>query len=413
MFFVFGKTFHSCQIFKFIPAMPSTRWILLVIVLAETLATSLWFAGTAALDELTPLWSLDAAGRGGLLTAVQLGFIVGTLTLSMTGLADGFQASRVFAMSALLGACANAGFAWFSSSWNEAILWRGLTGMALAGIYPLGMKLVMTWMPNRAGEALGWLVGAVSLGTSMPFLLRALGGIGHWQTVVSLASILALTAGAMVWRLGDGPAARPAARRFNFKAAVRSFQIIEFRSSASGYFGHMWELYSFWSMVPFLVGYCTQEPSTKAWLSFAVIAVGAVGNIWGGRLSRKWGSGWVAIGALGLSGLMCLACPLLSWLPPWLVLLVLIVWGLAAPADSPQFSALSAQACPPEAVGSALSLQNAIGFSITVISIQGTASLVESWQTWIGWLWLPGPLLGLWSMRRWARPPRDLKAGVT
>jgi len=381
--------------------MKPSNWVLFFIVLAETLGTSLWFCGTAALDELTPLWSLDAAGRGSLLTAVQIGFIVGTLAISISGLADGFAASRVFAVSAVFGALANLGFAWLSPGWNEAIVWRGLTGLALAGIYPLGMKLVVTWMPDRAGESLGWLVGAVSLGTSMPFLLRALGGMGHWQVVVSTASAFAFIAALLILWLGDGPATRPSNRRFDFRAARCAFHNSDFRASACGYFGHMWELYSFWAMVPFLVSWCAPEGYLRAWLSFLIIALGAVGNVVGGWMSRYIGSGLVAIIALALSGLVCLVCPLLATAPAGLVLICLVIWGLSAPADSPQFSAISAKACGPEAVGSALSLQNAIGFSVTVLSVQLTISLVDSLQGWIGWLWLPGPLLGLWSMRRW------------
>lgn len=387
--------------------MNRTRWALPFIVLAEVLGTSLWFCGTAALDELTPLWSLDAAQRGSLLTVVQIGFIVGTLVLSMTGLADAFAASWVFAVAAFFGVVTNLGFAWLSQDLTDALLWRAGTGLALAGIYPLGMKLVVTWIPNRTGEALGWLVGSVSLGTALPFLLRALGGLGHWQLVASCASGFALLAGLLVLWLGDGPAARPPAKRFDPPAGLRSFTHPDFRASALGYFGHMWELYAFWSMVPFLVGWITTEPHARAWWTFAIIACGAVGNVAGGWLSRSLGSGFVAVAALAISGMLCLLGPLIPSLPAWLVILCLIAWGLSAPADSPQFSALSARACSPDAVGSSLALQNAIGFSVTVVGIQLTASLVESYQAWITWIWLPGPLLGVWWMRRLAsiKPP--------
>lgn len=383
--------------------MNRTRWALPIIVLAEVLGTSLWFAGTAALDELTPMWSLGAGERGSLLTAVQLGFIAGTLLLSMTGLADAFAASRVFAVSAVIGTVANLGFAWLSDGLIAALGWRFATGLALAGIYPLGMKLVVTWMPNRTGEALGWLVGSVSLGTSLPFLLRALGGVGHWQMVVSVASGFALLAAGLVLMLGDGPAARPPARRFDPLAGLRSFRDPDFRASALGYFGHMWELYAFWSMVPVLVVPLAEDLHIRAWWTFLVFAVGAVGNVVGGWFSRRLGSGFVAVAALVLSGLMCLLGPWMAVLPIALVACLLLMWGLSAPADSPQFSALSARACKPEAVGSSLALQNAVGFTVTVISIQLTASLVESWGGWISWLWLPGPVLGVWWMRRMVR----------
>jgi MFS family permease len=382
------------------------RWALTLIVLAEVLGTSLWFCGTAALDELTPLWSLTASQRGSLLTAVQLGFIAGTLFLAITGFADGFPASKVFALSALLGAFTNLGFAWLSRDLSDAWCWRFGTGLALAGIYPLGMKLVVSWMPDRAGEALGWLVGSVSLGTSLPFLLKALGGVGHWQSVVSTASVFATIAGVIILKLGDGPTAKAPVRRFDPRLALRSFQNGDFRASAFGYFGHMWELYAFWSMVPLLVGWITTEPAVRAWWTFIIIAVGAVGNVAGGWLSRRIGSGRVAILALSISGLMCACGPLLPSLPVAVVALLLILWGLSAPADSPQFSAISAKSCPPEAVGSSLALQNAIGFSVTVVSIQLTASLVETWGAWISWLWLPGPVLGVWWMRRWVNQRR-------
>lgn len=383
--------------------MNPTRWALPLIVLAEVLGTSLWFCGTAALDELTPLWSLDAAQRGSLLTSVQIGFIVGTLFLSMTGLADAFPASRVFAASAFLGVIASLGFAWLSRDVSDGLVWRFATGLALAGIYPLGMKLVVTWMPTRTGEALGWLVGAVSLGTALPFLLKAVGGLGHWQWIVSVASAFALLAGILMLILGDGPAARPPVKRFDARAALRSFQNPTFRASALGYFGHMWELYAFWSMVPFLVSWITSDVQARAWWTFAIITSGAVGNVVGGWMSRRLGSGFVAVLALAISGSMCLLGPLMPSLPVALVMFLLILWGLTAPADSPQFSALSAKACVPEAVGSSLALQNAIGFSVTVLSIQLTASLVESWSSWITWLWLPGPILGVWWMRRLVR----------
>jgi MFS family permease len=381
-----------------------------LIVVAETLGTSLWFCGKAVQDEVATLWSLDLHGQAALLTVVQIGFIVGTLVLATTGFADGFAASRVFAVSAVFGAAANLAFAWFSRGLADALVWRICTGLALAGIYPLGMKLVVTWMPQRAGEVLGWLVGAVALGTSMPYLLRALGGIGHWQMVASIASVFALTAAVLVLILGDGPAARPPARRFDPRLAIRSFQIPDFRSSAFGYFGHMWELYAFWAMVPTLVGWIIPDRYEAAWWIFLVIAVGAVGNVAGGVISRRCGSAAVAVTALAASGLICVMAPALPQLPVALSFGLLMLWGLSAPADSPQFSALSARAVPPEAVGSALALQNAIGFTITVVSVQLTAGLEPLLGQWISWFWVPGPLLGILAMRRMLRkkvePPR-------
>jgi MFS family permease len=179
---------------------------LAVIVLAQLFGTSLWFSGNSAAAELAKLWHLGEAERALLLTAVQVGFIVGTFGIALSGLADAFPASRIFAVAALLGAAANAGFALFSRGLMDAVALRFVTGLALAGIYPLGMKLVVTWAPDRGGSALGWLVGALTLGTASPLLVRGLGRSWPWDQVVLTASGLAMLAAVMVGLLGDGPA---------------------------------------------------------------------------------------------------------------------------------------------------------------------------------------------------------------
>lgn len=360
---------------------------LALIVLAELFGTTLWFTGNAAVNELVPAWGLTPAAAAWLLNATQLGFITGTLTLAATALADRFPAHRVFLVSSAGGAAANLGFAYLSDGFLPAVTFRFVTGLALAGIYPLGMKLVVGWAPERAGVALGWLVGALTLGTASPFLIRVLGTRLDWQATAAVASALALLGGVLVLSLGEGPA-KKAAATLNWADAFRAFRDPTFRASALGYFGHMWELYAFWSLVPKLVG---NDPPT----AFAVIAAGAAGCVGGGWLSRRTGSLFVARVALAGSGLMCLVFPVCGPLK----LIVLLVWGFAVVADSPQFSALSATACPPQAVGGALALQNGIGFAITVASVQLVAVLWPAWAAWTVWVLLPGPLLGLWCLR--------------
>ncbi len=370
-----------------------TRFALSLIVLAELFGTSLWFAGNAAVKELP--WELSPAAAAWLLNATQLGFIVGTLTLAATALADRFPAHRVFFVSAVIGAAANLGFAYVADGFVSALAFRFVTGLALAGVYPLGMKLVVGWAPERAGVVLGWLVGALVVGTASPFLVRSFGRQLDWQTTAAVASALALLGGVIVLSLGEGPA-KKVGPPLHWADAIRAFREPAFRASALGYFGHMWELYAFWSLVPRLV-------KDDMHTAFVVIAVGAIGCVGGGWLSRRGGSLFVARVALATSGLMCLLFPVAG---PF-QLLVLLMWGMTVAADSPQFSAMSAKACPPQAVGGALALQNGIGFLITIASIQLVAEWWPVWNEWTVWVLLPGPVLGLLAMRQ----PK--KAGFT
>lgn len=387
------------------------------IALAQLFGTSLWFSANSAAHDLMQIWQVTEADIGWLTSAVQSGFITGTLLIALCGVADNFRASRIFIAASVSGSVFNACFALLSDGLLLATTFRFLVGMALAGIYPLGMKLIVSWAPERTGHALAQLVAMLTLGTALPHGLRQIGANIPWQHIILASSILALIGAVLIYFLGDGPhlpktRSTSPTNRVNGKpdSVLSAFNVPQFRAAAFGYFGHMWELYAFWTIVPALL---TQtllpEHFPKLGLSgwaFVIIGMGAVGSLTGGMVSRTMGSAKVALGAL-TGSLICATLFALFWrfLPPAALLAIFIFWGATVVADSPQFSALSAQACPPHLVGAALAIQNSIGFAITVVSITATTTLFEHYGIDVIWLLVPGPILGL-AGYAWALKPK-------
>lgn len=391
-----------------------------VIVLAQCLSTSLWFSPSGVANSLMQAWQLSATSFGWLLAATQLGFIAGTLAFAFSGAADRFAPTRIFVVCSLLGALANAAVTWGVTDYGVFWSLRFIVGMCLAGIYPLGMKMLVQRVGSKPAAALGWLVGMLTLGTAMPHGLRALGQSWPWPEVLLGSSVLAVVGAVLVGWLGQPPqptassatTTAPAPIRLNTQALREVIAVRGFRASALGYFGHMWELYAYWSVLPWLglpisrslaasdMGFA---PSV-ATISFCVIAIGFFGCVLGGMWSRRVGSARVAAAALAASGLMCVLYPFIPDHWPLLQLTALLFWGVCVVADSPQFSAMSSQYAPPQWLGSALVLQNGVGFLITVLSILLLGWTVQHWGSMALWLLAPGPVLGLWALRPLLNP---------
>jgi MFS family permease len=387
------------------PAVP--RRILPVIVLSQFAGTSPWFAVNAVLPDLQRAWALPATALASLTSAVQLGFVAGTLVFALLMLADRFPPTRVFLACSLLAALCNAAIAFLDGQFALLLALRFAVGFLLAGIYPVGMKIAANWYREGLGAALGVLVGALVVGTALPHGLRALAGadalpviagVAPWQAVVLAVSLLAAAGGlATAWlipsrTLGSGVPVRPGAL-----AAIWSER--QLRASVFGYFGHMWELYTLYALLPLIIATRYQGAAVSS-LAFWAIAAGALGCAGGGLLARRFGSARVAQWQLAASGLCCLASPLLLSAPAAVFVLWLLVWGTTVVGDSPQFSALTARNAPPAVVGSVLTFTNCIGFAISVLSIELFARAAQSLPLALLLPWLAvGPLVGLWFLR--------------
>jgi MFS family permease len=374
------------------------------IVLSQFCCTSLWFAGNGVMGDLVTTFGLAEAALGHLTSAVQFGFIAGTLVFAVLTITDRFSPSKVFMVSALLGALFNGLVIWDGHSLESLIGLRVLTGFFLAGIYPVGMKIAADYYDKGLGKSLGFLVGALVLGTAFPHLLKGFPSL-PWRAVLLTTSSLAIIGGLlMVYLVPDGPN-RKASQGVDLSAFFGVFKNREFRSAAFGYFGHMWELYAFWTFVPLMLS--TYNAFNEAanlnvpLLSFLVIGSGGLACVAGGYLSERVGVKKVASGALLLSCICCLVSPLFFALGAKEVFLgFLFVWGMAVIADSPLFSTLVARNAPAEIKGTALTIVNCIGFAITIVSIQ----LVSGWVEEIGPSFIyttlaVGPVFGLIALR--------------
>lgn len=380
-----------------VPAAP--RRVLPTIVLAQLAGVSPWFAVNAVMPDLQKAYGWGSAALATLSSSLQLGFIAGTLVFALLAIADRWPARRVFALCAFAAAACTVAAAGSASNFGALLFWRVATGFFLAGIYPVGMKLAALWFPRGLGAALGWLVGALVLGSASPHALRALGADWAWQNVFFSVAAVAAAAGLLVLALVPEPPRRPAPT-LRLSALTSLWREARVRASVLGYFGHMWELYAVWVLLPLILATrLSGAVAVSAW-SFATVGAGVLGCVVGGLVAARLGSARVASTQLAISGLCCLAAPWMLSAPLPLFLAWLLLWGVTVAGDSPQFSALTAANAPRESVGSVLTLTNSLGFAISAVSIELFVRLSQTvpLAQLLPWLAL-GPALGLLAMR--------------
>jgi len=377
------------------------KYFLIVLVFAQFAATTLWLSGTAVSIQIEAELGIKLGGW--LTSAVQMGFILGTLFNAIFALPERVLSSRLFLFSAVLGALANISIAVFPLNVPEVLISRLFTGLFLAGIYPIGMKIASDWYGKDLGRAMGYLVGALVLGKSFPYLLKGISFELPWKEFLFWISLVSLFGGILLWSLlPDKPL--PAQRnQFSIKALSAIFKLPELRAAAFGYFGHMWELYTFWAFLPviwkiyahFHPEYVINIPLA----TFATIVVGFLGCWGGGVLSLKFGSGKIALIQLSISGICCLCLPFIIDTSLSVFSLLMLIWGITVVGDSPQFSTLVSRFALPERRGSIITLVTSVGFAITIISIQLMDFLLAKFPENLAvFLVLSlGSLVGLWA----------------
>ncbi|WP_338791625.1 MFS transporter [Bernardetia sp. MNP-M8] len=399
------------------------RVILPIIVLSQFCCTSLWFAGNAVMSDLIIAFGLPTDALSSLTSAVQFGFISGTLIFALLMMADRFSPSLVFFVCAILGALCNYFTIFEGNNLSTLLLFRFLTGFFLAGIYPVGMKIASDYYQKSLGKSLGYLVGALVIGTAFPHLLKSIQSLDYfhnsqysqsifsWRLVIQATSLIAVLGGVLMFAFVPNHSINrsgKSAQKIKLTAFFQVFKSADFRLAAFGYFGHMWELYTFWAFIPIiLLTYSELHPEINlniSFLSFLIIGLGSFACVIGGYLSERFGTKKVAFASLSLSTLCCLVSPLIFYADSYFLLITfLIFWGLVVIADSPLFSTLVAQSAISELKGTALTIVNCIGFAITIVSIQ-FINMLSDFPNFINEKYIfvflaLGPFLGLVALR--------------
>ena len=390
---------------------PAGRWWQLAIIATGILlAFAPWFSSSAVAQLLAAEWRTSRLDLPLLTVAVQLGFAAGALALAATGAADALSARFLFGAGAVIAAASNLGFALLADGPTSALPWRLATGAGLAAVYPIALKMLAGWFRRGRGLAIGIVIGALTVGSALPHLIRALGATAgaDWHATVVAASAVAIVGGLLVAVAARSGPFEPPAPRFSPAVAAAALREPSVRLATLGYLGHMWELYAMWTWLPLFIAASfaaagTSDPAQASLTSFAVVAAGGVGCAVAGALADRLGRTTLTIAAMAGSGLSAIAVGVLFGADPIVVTIVSLGWGLTVVADSAQFSAAVSELAPTGTAGSALSLQLAGGFVLTGVTILGIGLLDPTDSaTWrlAFWLLALGPAFGIVAMWR-------------
>jgi len=387
---------------------------LALLAVTQVAVLSLWFATAAAAPGLTAEYELSEERLALLVSMVQGGFVIGSLVSAFLGVADRVDPRRFYAAAAVVGATANTLFLVVDPGSTAALLLRAVTGAAMAGVYPIGMKLAVSWADRDRGLLVGLLVGALTLGSASPHLFAFLGGV-DWQVIMGAASVAAVLGAGAILLVPLGPNLAPSGR-FEPRMALTAWRDRPLRLANLGYLGHMWELYAMWAWIAaFLTASFAAakvgDPARLATIgAFLIVGVGFVGALGGGFLADRIGRTTLTMAAMIVSAACCLLAGLVFGAGPALVLALGVVWGVTVIADSAQFSACVSELSPPGLTGTMLTTQTAAGFALTLVTIQ----LMPGWVDLVGWEWAfaplaVGPILGTIAMARLRRDSASAK----